>query len=108
MAVRLVKNIVPHDSWLANRNMFCAELNAAQLGDMRLVLFENSSMSIVHDEHHARLTDGDEIFVCRQMAGALQLEQVNRELVLHPGDITFLVRLCPTGGASFRARDCWS
>jgi DNA-binding CsgD family transcriptional regulator len=58
-------------------------------------------MSIAHDEDHARLADGDEIFVCRQMAGALQLEQVNRELVLHPGDITFLDPTLPYRGRFF-------
>lgn len=95
------KNIVLHDSWPANRNVFCAELGAVQLRDVRLILFQNSPMSIVHDENHARLADGDEIFVCRQMAGALQLEQVNRELVLHPGDITFLDPTLPYRGRFF-------
>jgi DNA-binding CsgD family transcriptional regulator len=95
------KNIVLHDSSPANRNMFCGELNAAQFGDVRLVLFENSPMSIVHDKDHARLADGDEIFVCRQMAGALQLEQVNRELVLRPGDLTFLDPTLPYRGRFF-------
>jgi AraC-like DNA-binding protein len=63
------------------------------LGDLELVLFENSPMDISNNRATA-----DQLFVCRQMAGEVVLEQSSREVVLEAGDITVLDPLLPYAG----------
>jgi AraC-like DNA-binding protein len=66
------------------------------LGDLELVLFENSPMDISKNRATA-----DQLFVCRQMAGEVVLEQSSREVALQVGDITLLDPLLPYAGRFF-------
>jgi AraC family transcriptional activator of tynA and feaB len=90
------KMVVDHDSRPECRETFEAELQGGTLGDLGLVLFENSPMDI----SNPRATT-DELFVCRQMVGKLALEQNSREVVLEGGDITLLDPLLPYSGRFF-------
>jgi hypothetical protein len=38
----------------------------------------------------------DRLFVCRQVAGQLAIEQIGREVFLESGDITLSIRWCLT------------
>jgi AraC family transcriptional activator of tynA and feaB len=84
------KNIVDHDSKPERRQTFRAELQSGALANIDLVLFENSPMTVLHTVRHVAHANTDEIFVCRQVAGALALEQDSREVILESGDITLL------------------
>jgi hypothetical protein len=66
------------------------------LGDLELVFFENSPMNISNNRATA-----DQLFVCRQMAGEVVLEQSSREVALEAGDITVLDPLLPYAGKFF-------
>ena len=88
--------VVNHDSRPECRASFQAELQWATLGGLELVLFENSPMDI--SKNRAK---GDELFVCRQMAGEVLLEQSGREVALEAGDITVLDPLLPYAGRFF-------
>lgn len=79
------KTIVDHDSRPKCRGTFQAELQWGTLDDLELVLFANSPMDISNPRATA-----DQLFVCRQMAGAVALEQHSRELILERGDITLI------------------
>lgn len=84
------KTIVEHDCRPECRTNFNATLQGGSLGDLGLLLFENSPMEVSKNRAAA-----DELFVCRQMAGRLAVEQSGREAVLDPGDITLLDPLLP-------------
>lgn len=90
------KTLVDHDSRPECRETFEAELQWGTLGDLGLVLFKNSPMDI----SNPRATT-NELFVCRQMAGEVALEQNSREVILESGDITLLDPLLPYSGRFF-------
>ncbi|HYZ34149.1 MAG TPA: helix-turn-helix domain-containing protein [Crenalkalicoccus sp.] len=92
------KKVAHHDARPECRENFAAELQSGGLADIGLVLFENSPMSITHTARHAAHAEADELFVCRQVAGALALEQVSREVVLEAGDTTLLDPRLPYTG----------
>jgi AraC family transcriptional activator of tynA and feaB len=92
------KNIVEHDSNPECRQTFQAELQSEGLADLGLVLFENSPMTVSHTARHMAHASTDELFVCRQIAGVLALEQDNREVVLESGDFTLLDPRVPYAG----------
>jgi AraC family transcriptional activator of tynA and feaB len=95
------ENLVGHDSTPQCRPTFEAELQAGCLAEIGLVLFENSPMAISHTARHVAHTSPDELFLCRQVAGALALEQDSRDLVLEPGDMTLLDPRLPYAGRFF-------
>ena len=84
------ERLVDHDSTPACRSTFHAELRAGALADVGLVLFENSAMTVSHTAAHASRLFTDELFICRQMTGALLIEQDGRDATLQPGDIALL------------------
>lgn len=84
------KTIVEHDCRPECRTNFNATLQGGSLGDLGLLLFENSPMEVSKNRAAA-----DELFVCRQMAGRLAVEQSGREAVLDAGDMTLLDPLLP-------------
>jgi AraC-like DNA-binding protein len=90
------KAIVSHEAEPESRLSFNAELWLEKLADVELVLFENSAMAVSRNSLHCAQARSDELFVCRQDAGTLELEdQVGRGAVLHSGDITLLDPLLP-------------
>ncbi len=84
------KTIVRHQAKPACRQTFQAEMQAGTLADIGLILFENSAMDISVTRRHCVDLEADELFVCRQVAGVLAVEQAGREIVLGPGDMTLL------------------
>jgi AraC-like DNA-binding protein len=95
------ESIVDHDSQPDCRRDFSATLQSGMLADIGLVVFENSPMAISHTLRHASGSNPDELFVCRQLAGRLALEQHGREVLLGPGDITLLDPRAPYAGRFF-------
>ena len=89
------ENLVGHSSTPQCRQTFNAELEAGMLADMGLVLFENSPMDVARTAKHITQSQSDELFICRQAAGLLELEQNDRQLVLGVGDVTLLDPLLP-------------
>jgi hypothetical protein len=69
---------------------FEARLCAAAIDEMTLVSLESSPMAVFHASRHLAQATADELFVCRQLAGALWLEQAGREVALKAGDMTLL------------------
>ncbi|MBK3800709.1 helix-turn-helix domain-containing protein [Azospirillum brasilense] len=92
------EKVTAHTSIPEYRTGFQASLQSADLADIPLVVFENSPMAIAHTAHHAAHANADELFVCRQVAGRLALEQDSREVVLQAGDITLLDPRLPYTG----------
>ncbi|MFC6791858.1 helix-turn-helix domain-containing protein [Methylobacterium komagatae] len=84
------KDVADHASTPRCRQTFRAQLRSGSIGAIGLVLFENSEMSVSHTRHHITHADTDELFVCRQFAGSVSLEQDGREVLLGAGDITLI------------------
>jgi AraC-like DNA-binding protein len=84
------KNLISHDSRPESRSTFQAELRSGRLEDVALVFFGNSPMLVEHTVRHAARANDNEIFVCRQAAGTLALEQDGHDVILEPGDVTLL------------------
>jgi len=55
-------------------------------------------MEVSHTAHHVAHARADDLFVCRQVIGALFLEQDTRDVVLEAGDLTLLDPLLPYEG----------
>jgi AraC-like DNA-binding protein len=83
-------NLVDHDSRPKCRLNFEAEIETGYLGNVELVLFHNSPMQVSHTVRHITHAKSDHLFVCRQVAGAILLEQDTREIALEAGDVTLL------------------
>ena len=92
------KHIVDHDARPDCRLTFEAKLCSAALDGLSLVTFESSSMTVSHTSRHAAQGTGDELFVCRQLAGTLLLEQDYLEVALRSGDMALLDPRLPYSG----------
>jgi hypothetical protein len=69
---------------------------------------ENSPMDVSHEVRHIDRAKDDDLFVCRQMAGALRLEQEAREVTLQPGQFALLDSALPYISVGFiQARSYW-
>jgi AraC family transcriptional activator of tynA and feaB len=88
-------SLVGHSSTPECRQTFAAEIETGMLAAIELVLFENSPMNVTRTAKHVAQSQADELFVCRQAAGLLALEQDGRQLVLGAGDVTLLDPLLP-------------
>lgn len=94
------KSIVAHNSNPECRNDFRAEIRSDTIGCLGLVIFENSPMTIQRTARQANMGPR-ELFICRQMAGSVALEQDGRDVLLEPGDITLIDPLRPYAGQFF-------
>jgi AraC family transcriptional regulator, positive regulator of tynA and feaB len=65
---------------------------------LELVLFHNSPMQVSHTARHIAHVKSDHLFVCRQAAGVVFLEQYTREIALEAGDVALLDPLLPYEG----------
>lgn len=92
------KTLVKHHSQPQDRRSFYAEIGVAALSDLELVMLENTALSVDHTLQHVRHAEADALFVCRQIAGELALEQAGRNLLLKEGDMTLLDPLMPYSG----------
>lgn len=68
---------------------FQAQIETGSIGNFELVLFENSAMHATHAQAHIARVPSDDLFVCRQMSGAVSIEQDTRRVDLQAGDLTF-------------------
>ncbi|MBV9827963.1 MAG: helix-turn-helix domain-containing protein [Alphaproteobacteria bacterium] len=84
------RTIVDHHSIPENPRHFSAELHAGKIADVDLVSFENSPIRIEHTDRHADQTAPDTLFLCRQLAGSLVLEQQGSDLLLEPGQLALI------------------
>lgn len=94
------KSIVAHNSKPACRDNFHAEIRSDTIGCLGLVIFENSPMTIQRTARQANMGPR-ELFICRQIAGSVALEQDCRDVLLEPGDITLIDPLRPYAGQFF-------
>jgi hypothetical protein len=92
------KNLVDHNSLPKCRLTFDAQIEMGYLGNLELVLFHNSPMQISHTAHHIAHAKSSHVFLCRQVAGAVFLEQDTREIALEAGDVALLDPLLPYEG----------
>jgi AraC-like DNA-binding protein len=92
------QKLVDHDSRTECPASFDAEIETGFLGNVELVLFHNSPMRVSHTARHVARAGGDDLFVCRQITGALFLEQDTREVILGAGDLTLLDPMLPYEG----------
>jgi AraC family transcriptional regulator, positive regulator of tynA and feaB len=90
--------LVRHDSCPECRAGFHARIQTGLLSDIGLVHFENAAMAVSIAIHHAARANPGELFVCRQEAGLVTLEQDSREVLLRPGDVTLLDPARPYSG----------
>ena len=58
-------------------------------------------MAISHTARHVARSNTDDLFICRQVAGRLALEQDSREVMLESGDITLIDPRLPYVGRFF-------
>lgn len=92
------QHVIDHDSRPDCRLTFEANLSTASLDDITLVSFESSPMTVSHTSSHIAHATSDDLFICRQLAGELWLEQDGREVSLRAGDMTMLDPRRPYGG----------
>jgi AraC family transcriptional activator of tynA and feaB len=92
------KNLVDHSSLPECRLTFDAQIQTGYLGNLELVLFHNSPMQVSHTARHIAHAKSDHVFVCRQVAGVIFLEQDSREIALEAGDVALLDPLLPYEG----------
>jgi AraC family transcriptional activator of tynA and feaB len=90
--------VVDHDAHPDCRLAFEAQLRSAPVGDLQLIAFESSPMTVVHDARHIAQLGADELLICRPLTGALSVEQDSRQAALHPGDMTLLDPRLPYRG----------
>lgn len=91
--------IVDHDSSPECGLRFEAQIEAGSLGDLGLVRFTNSAMTISHTARHASQVTSDDLFLCRQINGALVLEQEARDVRLRAGDMALVDPTLPYSGS---------
>jgi AraC family transcriptional activator of tynA and feaB len=89
------EHLVTHHSRPECRGSFAAELEAGSLIGIGLVLFMNSPMTVSHTTRHIAHARDDDLFICRQVAGRLAVEQERREVVLDAGAMTLLDPMMP-------------
>ncbi|QPF83805.1 helix-turn-helix domain-containing protein [Bradyrhizobium genosp. L] len=89
------QTIVRHSSTPESRRTFEAEIETGTFGDIGLVSFATSPMAVSRTAQHIAQAETDDLFICRQTAGNLALEQDDRRAVLGTGDMTLLDPLRP-------------
>jgi AraC-like DNA-binding protein len=90
--------LVQHDSEPQSRQGFHAEITAGSLADIRLLQLDMPEMQVARTPRHIAQERCDDLFLLRQSAGRLVLEQQDREVVLKPGDMTLLDPMLPYHG----------
>ena len=93
------KAVVQHDAQPPVGTGFAATLHGGSIGDIGVFLFENSPFGFVHCRDHINAANSDDLFLCRQVEGQLALQQADREVTLHAGDISLLDPTLPYTGA---------
>ena len=81
----LCKKVLEHDCMPESRQAFQAELQAGTLSDIGLVLYKSTPMYCSASAHHVEHANAEELFVVRQVAGVIVVQQDSREVVLGSG-----------------------
>ena len=89
------KTLVNHHSKPHGQQPFHAHLEAGSLADIGLVQFETSALTVHRTQRHVALAGADDVYLCRQMAGTLAIEQLTRNVELSPGNMTLLDPMLP-------------
>jgi AraC-like DNA-binding protein len=86
----LCKKVIPHECIPESQVTFRGELKAGAIADIALVTYENTPMYCRATRHHVGYGNSEEIWVVRNGAGVVILEQAGREVVMKAGDVTLL------------------
>ncbi len=89
------RTIVAHDSTPDCRQTFRAQLRSGALAEIGLLQLDTGGL---HFSRGGRHPDSDHLLICRQLAGAMTLEQCGREIVLNPGSFMLLDPRVPYSG----------
>src|SRR4029453_1436532 len=84
------KEIVEHESSPVCRASFEAEIEVGSLGGLDLIAFQNSPLTVQHGQAHISRKTSEQLFICRETSGILNMEQDGRQITLHPGGMTLL------------------
>jgi AraC family transcriptional regulator, positive regulator of tynA and feaB len=86
----LCKKIIEHDCIPECRRTFRGELQTGAVADIGLISYETSPMFCDSTVRHVGHANAEELFVVRQGAGVIVVEQDGREVELEAGDITLV------------------
>lgn len=86
----LCKKVIGHDCTPECRGTFQAELQAGAVADIGLITYETSPMYCCAAARHVGRANPEELFVVRQTAGVVVVEQDGRQALLEAGDFTLL------------------
>jgi AraC-like DNA-binding protein len=86
----LSKKVILHECIPEARATFRGELKAGAVADIALVSYENRPMCCRATRRHVGYSNPEELFVVRNAAGVMLLEQAGHELLMEPGDIALL------------------
>jgi AraC family transcriptional activator of tynA and feaB len=89
------KNLIDHSSIPQCRQSFEAKIETGMLGNVALVLFENSAMDVTHAANNLSHAKDDDLFFCRQLSGSISLEQAGSRAFLNAADLMLLDPLLP-------------
>jgi AraC family transcriptional activator of tynA and feaB len=92
------KNIVEHNSRPECRHSFKADIDSGMLADIGILCFRNTPMDVSRTTRHIGRARADSLFICRQVAGTLALQQESREITLKAGDLTLVDPMLPYAG----------
>lgn len=84
------KNLVHHSSTPICRQKFEAEIETGRLADIRIIRFENSPMHVVRSARDVSRSEDDDLLLCRQTSGLVELEQAGRNISLQAGGLVLL------------------
>lgn len=84
------KKIVGHEATPINRLSFHASIHKADLGGLDLIVFENEAMDAARTCRNIAREPDESLLVCRQIEGAMHVEQDSRQLLLTAGELTIV------------------
>jgi AraC-like DNA-binding protein len=92
------KSLVKHDSVPECSERFHAQIEMSRFDDIALIRFENAPMTVARTPRQVANERTDEIFLCQQIAGRLDLRQEGREFALEPGHFALVDPILPYEG----------
>jgi len=84
------KKIVGFEATPLNHPKFAASLQVADLAGMGLVMFENTPMDAARTAKNIAQEKDDCLLICRQIRGAVRLDQDSRQTLLKAGELTVI------------------
>jgi len=90
------RTIVAHDSTPTCRQTFHAQLRRGALAEIELIEFDAGGFDFSRSGRHR---ESEDLLICRQLSGAMTLEQCGREIALHAGSFMVLDPRVPYTGS---------